>query len=59
MSTVDYSSPNQRTPCVLILDASGSMDTVGPSGKTRIQALNDGIKALEQSLREDDTAMSS
>ena len=57
MSTVDYSSPNQRTPCVLILDASGSMDTVGPSGKTRIQALNDGIKALELSLREDDTAL--
>ena len=58
MSTVDYSSnPNQRTPCVLILDASGSMDTVGSSGKTRIQALNDGIKALEQSLRDDDTAV--
>ena len=58
MSTVDYSSnPNQRTPCVLILDASGSMETVGPSGKTRIQALNEGIKVLEQSLREDDTAL--
>jgi uncharacterized protein YegL len=33
------------------------METVGPSGKTRIQALNEGIKVLEQSLREDDTAL--
>jgi uncharacterized protein YegL len=58
MSTVDYSSnPNQRTPCVLVLDASGSMDTVGASGKTRMQALNEGIKALEQCLRDDDTAL--
>jgi len=58
MSAVDYSSnPNQRTPCVLILDASGSMDAVGSSGKTRIQALNEGIRALEKSLKEDDTAL--
>lgn len=57
MSTVDYSSPNQRTPCVLILDASGSMNSVGPSGKTKIQALNEGIKALEKALREDDMAL--
>ena len=57
MSTVDYSSPNQRTPCVLVLDASGSMETLGSSGKTRIQALNEGIKALEQSLKEDDIAL--
>lgn len=58
MNSVDYSAnPNQRTPCVLVLDASGSMDTVGPSGKTRIQALNEGIQALEKSLKEDDTAL--
>jgi uncharacterized protein YegL len=58
MNTVDYSSnPNQRTPCVLVLDTSGSMETVGPSGKTRIQALNEGIMALAQSLRDDDTAL--
>lgn len=58
MNSVDYSSnPNQRTPCVLVLDASGSMDAVGPSGKTRIQALNEGIQALEKSLKEDDTAL--
>lgn len=57
MSAVEYSNPNQRTPCVIILDTSGSMDTVGPSGKTRIQALNEGMKAFEQALREDDTAL--
>lgn len=58
MTTVDYSgNPNQRTPCVLVLDASGSMDTQGPTGKTRIEALNEGVRALEQHLRADDTAI--
>jgi uncharacterized protein YegL len=32
------------------------MDSIGASGKTRIQALNEGIKALEQCLKDDDTA---
>lgn len=58
MSTVDYSSnPNQRTPCILVLDASGSMGTTGPNGKTRIEALNEGVQTLEKHLREDDTAI--
>ena len=58
MDQVDFSAnPNQRTPCVLVLDASSSMETQGPSGKTRIQALNDGLKVLEKHLREDDTAI--
>ena len=58
MTTVDYSSnPNQRTPCVLVLDASGSMETSGPNGKTRIEALNEGVQVLEKHLREDDTAI--
>jgi uncharacterized protein YegL len=58
MTTVDYSSnPNQRTPCVLVLDASGSMDTLGSNGKTRMEALNEGVRILEKSLREDDTAI--
>jgi uncharacterized protein YegL len=58
MTTVDYSgNPNQRTPCVLVLDASGSMDTQGSNGKTRIEALNEGVRVLEKSLREDDTAI--
>lgn len=57
--TVDYSgNPNQRTPCVLILDASGSMNTTGTKGKTRISELNDGIKTLEQALKSDDAAIS-
>jgi uncharacterized protein YegL len=59
MTNVDYSSnANQRTPCVLVLDVSGSMETLGSSGKTRIQALNEGVAMLERSLREDDTAIS-
>ena len=58
MNQVDYSSnPNQRTPCVLVLDASHSMEAVGDSGRTKISALNSGLKALEKHLREDDTAI--
>ncbi len=58
MSTIDYSSnPNQRTPCVLVLDASGSMDTLGSSGKTRMEELNEGVLTLEKHLREDDAAI--
>jgi uncharacterized protein YegL len=54
---IDYSeNPNQRTPCVLILDTSGSMQTRTTNG-TRIQALNDGMKLLEQSLKDDTTAL--
>jgi uncharacterized protein YegL len=57
--TVDYGgNANQRTPCVLILDASGSMNTSGSGGKTRIQELNEGIKTLEQALKNDDAAIS-
>lgn len=58
MSTVDYSSnPNQRTPCVLVLDASSSMETTESNGKTRIEALNEGILSLEKNLRDDNTAI--
>ncbi len=57
--TVDYSgNPNQRTPCVLVLDASGSMNTSGSKGKTRIAELNEGIATLEQALKSDDAAIS-
>lgn len=57
--TVDYSgNPNQRTPCVLILDASGSMNTRGSKGKTRIAELTEGIKTLEDALKSDDAAIS-
>ena len=57
--TVDYSgNPNQRTPCVLVLDASGSMGTPSSRGSTRINELNEGIKTLEQALKSDDAAIS-
>jgi uncharacterized protein YegL len=56
--SIDYSeNPNQRTPCILILDTSGSMQAATNNGGTRISALNDGIKLLEQSLRDDSTAL--
>lgn len=58
MTEIDYSgNPNQRTPCVLVLDASGSMDSKTSSGKTRIQELNEGIQALQAELQADDTAL--
>lgn len=41
---------NQRTPCVLVLDCSGSM--AGPS----ISELNVGLQQLETSLKDDKTA---
>ncbi len=57
--TVDYTgNPNQRTPCVLVLDASGSMNTKGSKGKARIEELNEGIRTLEQALKSDDAAIS-
>ena len=57
--TVDYSgNPNQRTPCVLVLDASGSMSTPSSRGSTRISELNEGIRTLEQAMNSDDAAIS-
>lgn len=59
MPSVDYvNNPNQRTPCVLVLDASGSMGDEFSGSLERIDALNEGIKALEISLKEDPTALS-
>lgn len=58
MTSIDYSgNPNQRTPCVLVLDASGSMNSPTSTGRTRIEELNLGIAALEAELRADDTAL--
>lgn len=47
-------NPDPRVPICLVLDASGSMSTPTPSGKTRLKELNEG---LDQFLREllDDT----
>jgi uncharacterized protein YegL len=56
--TVDYvNNPNQRTPCVLVLDASYSMSSRTKSGKTRIEHLNEGLHALEDALKSDPIAL--
>lgn len=56
--SIDYSeNPNQRTPCVLVLDTSGSMQTSDAKGVTRIAALNEGLKLLAESLNNDSTAL--
>ena len=58
MASVDYvNNPNQRTPCVLILDASYSMSMAQKSGKRPIDALNDGLKSLEIELKKDPSAL--
>ncbi len=51
-------NPNQRTPCVLVLDASDSMTIRTSSGKSRIEELNSGLKVFEQQLKDDDDARS-
>jgi uncharacterized protein YegL len=55
---INLSNPNQRTPCVLVLDASTSMETMTSTGKTRIEELNAGIQALREAIRADDSAYS-
>lgn len=50
-------NPNQRTPCILVLDASGSMQSATSKGSTRIAELNRGLKMLEQELHGDPTAL--
>ena len=59
MATVNYATNlSQRTPCVLVLDASLSMETKESGGQTRINLLNEGIKAFHQALQEDEVALS-
>jgi uncharacterized protein YegL len=59
MAEIDYSgNPNQRTPCVLVLDASASMTEEAGNGKSKIDELNMGVVELEKSLRQDDVALS-
>lgn len=59
-STSDVAAPidtefadntNQRTPCILVLDGSGSMNEGG-----RIDQLNAGLKAFEAALKKDKIA---
>ena len=58
MREVSYGNAvGQRTLCALVVDASGSMDEPVPgTGKTRIQFLNEGLKALHSDLMADETA---
>lgn len=52
-----HNNPAQRTPCLLVLDASGSMDEKSAeSGRKRIDELNDGLLMLQNELQSDDTA---
>lgn len=52
-----HSNPSQRTPCLLVLDASGSMnEPIGRSRSKRIDELNDGLALLQQELQSDETA---
>lgn len=55
-SEIRFPSTAQRTPCVLVLDASGSMEEISSSGATRIDELNKGIQALKNDLMQDSTA---
>jgi uncharacterized protein YegL len=49
--------PWQRTPCMLVLDASGSMATqVRGRSSSRIEELNRGLQLLKQDLLADETA---
>jgi uncharacterized protein YegL len=49
-------NPSQRTPCVLVLDASQSMEATTAKGTRRIDELNIGMKALESELKDDPVA---
>lgn len=58
MALVDYvNNPNQRTPCILVLDVSGSMTTALRNGRRPIDELNEGLQILENSLKDDPTAL--
>lgn len=58
MQEIAYqTNASQRTPCMLVLDASGSMDEIIPgTNRTRMQELNNGLKLLQQELMADETA---
>lgn len=52
-----HRSVAQRTPCMLVLDASASMNTlVEETGRTRIEELNRGLQDLKDALLSDETA---
>lgn len=49
-------NPSQRTPCVLVLDASASMASPTAKGTRCIDELNIGIRTLESELKGDPVA---
>jgi uncharacterized protein YegL len=52
-----HNNPAQRTPCLLVLDASGSMGEVTrETGRRRIDELNAGLALLQQELQADEAA---
>jgi uncharacterized protein YegL len=55
-SEIRFPKSAQRTPCVLVLDASGSMEEESTPGRTRIDELNAGIQILQRDLMADSTA---
>ncbi|MBM3350033.1 MAG: hypothetical protein FJY58_10120 [Betaproteobacteria bacterium] len=56
--SIDFSiTTQQRTPCMLVLDASGSMNEPGHGG-TRIEQLNRGLETLRNELQSDTVARS-
>ena len=54
--TVYVNNTNQRTPCVLVLDASYSMSTRHHLVR-QIQLLNEGLKEFESAMKSDTTAL--
>jgi uncharacterized protein YegL len=59
MSLIDprfHRNPSQRTPCMRVLDTSGSMNGEGAGGRRRIDELNRGLEALHAALLADHTA---
>ncbi len=58
VTDTDYvNNPNQRTPCILVLDASYSMHESKINGYVPIEELNKGIIELEHTLKDDPTAL--
>jgi uncharacterized protein YegL len=60
MSRTNYATNlSQRTPCILVLDASTSMETRdGGSTFRRIDLLNQGVAAFHEALQQDELAIS-
>ncbi len=61
MRDVYYQNPNQRTPCVLVLDVSQSMQLASDNPNNvkqerRIELLNKGIEIFYNDLMQDETA---